>query len=275
MTRISSSMIGEYKITILNDGGTEFDFDLFPDTEEQELKNLLGNSEENKLPTRFNVCLIETRDEKILVDAGVGNAFGPVAGYLPEAFKEVGIEPDEIQKLVVSHLHPDHICGSWDEEGNPVFQNAEVIMSETEYNFWTNEGNFKSGEEPLASWLPVAKDFLKIYGDKISTKNPSGEIVSGVSFHDLPGHTPGHSGILVDSGGKQFLYSSDLVVIEDIQLQIPEARFAFDFDKEQAAKTRVTCLDMLATDQILFSGGHIHGPKICNVVSSSGGYKLN
>ena len=275
MTRITSRMVGENKITILNDGGTEFEFDLFPDTDEQELKNLLGSAEKASLSTRFNVCLIETKKEKILVDAGVGNAFGPVAGFLPEAFKEAGIKPDEIEKLVISHLHPDHICGSWDNEGNPIFQNAEVILSETEYNFWTNENNFVSGEEPLASWLPIAKDFLRIYGDKISTRNPSGDITSGISFYDLPGHTPGHCGIMVDSDGEQFLYSSDLIVIEDIQLHIPEARFAFDVDKEQAANTRVTCLDMLATDQILFSGGHIHRPKICNVVSSSKGYKLD
>ena len=274
MTRITSRMLGENKITVLNDGGTEFDFDLFPDTDEKVLLNILGNPDATGLSTRFNVCLIETPRTKILVDAGVGNAFGPVAGFLPEALKETGITPNEIDKLVISHLHPDHICGSWDGEGLPIFQNAEVVIAETEYNFWTNENNFLSGEEPLASWLPIAQNFLRIYGDRISTASPSGDIASGISFHALPGHTPGHCGILVESKGEQFLYSADLIVIEHIQLHIPEGRFAFDVNKEEAAKTRVTCLDMLAKDQILFSGGHIHGPKICNVVSSYAGYQL-
>lgn len=275
MSRITSRMVGKNKITVLNDGGTEFEFDLFPNTSEQELKDILGSSEATSLSTRFNVCLIETKSEKILVDAGVGNAFGPVAGFLPEAFKEAGIEPGDIDKLVISHLHPDHICGAWDDEDHPIFQNAEVILSETEYNFWTNDNNFSSGEEPLASWLPHAKNFLRIYGDKISTKGSTGDISPGVSFQGLPGHTPGHCGVMVDSEGENFLYASDLIVIEHIQMQIPEARFAFDLDKDQAAKTRMRCLDMLATDQILFSGGHIHGPKIGNVISTSNGYQLD
>ncbi len=274
MSRIISKTIGDKTITILNDGGTEFGFDLFPGKEEQELKHILGDAGKTGLSTRFNVCLIETENEKILVDAGVGNAFGPVAGFLPEALEEVGITPAQIDKLVISHLHPDHICGSWDDKGKPIFNNAEVIMSNTEYNFWTNANNFISVGEPLTSWLPVAQEFLSIYSKQVNTISPKGDISSGVSFHSLPGHTPGHCGVMVDSGTQQFLFTSDLIVIEDIQLQIPRAEFAFDVDKQLASTMRVECLDMLATDQILFSGGHIHGPKICNVVATDKGYQL-
>ncbi len=275
MSRITSRNIGDYKITIMNDGGTEFGFDLFPETDEEEIKSLLGNPEQSVLPTRFNVCLIETGKENILVDAGVGSeVFGPAAGHLPEAFEETGIKPEQINKFVISHLHPDHICGSWDNEGNPVFQNAEVILTEEEYNFWTDDSNFDSADESLISWRPLALDFVRIYGDRINTVGTASDISSGVSFHDLTGHTPGHCGIRVESAGEQFLYTSDLLVIQDILLQIPEVSFALDVDREKAAKTRLDCLDMLATDKILFSGGHIRGPRICNVVSSGSGYQL-
>ncbi len=275
MSRITSRKIGDYKITIMNDGGTEFGFDLFPETEEEEIRSLLGNSEQSVLPTRFNVCLIETGKENILVDAGVGSeVFGPAAGHLPEAFEETGIKPEQIDKFVISHLHPDHICGSWDSNGNPVFQNAEVILTGKEYNFWTNDSNFDSADESLTSWRPMALDFVKIYGDRISTVDTTDDIASGVSFHDLTGHTPGHCGIQVESEGEQFLYTSDLLVIPEILLQIPDVPFTLDVDREKAAKTRLTCLDMLATDKILFSGGHISGPIICNIVSSKDGYQL-
>ena len=266
-----TKQIGDIKVSILNDGYNVFDYDLFPNNSKAEIDALLKNNDKTEIETRFNCCLIETGKENILIDTGVGNIFGDVAGKINNAFDEIGFDTKTISKVVFTHLHADHIGGSLDEEGGMVYPNAEILIDENEYNFWTDV-NFNY--PALYDWKQLADKVTAKYGANISTVSENGEISSGVSFHSLYGHTPGHSAVRVDSWGEQFLFVSDLFVVQDIQLQDPSIHLGFDLDKEKGAEVREKVFDMIATDQIYFSGGHILSPTIGLLEKHKNGYQI-
>jgi len=271
MTKTCTKQIGNVKVTILNDGHNVFGYDLFPDNSEDEINALLSKCGKTQIETRFNCCLIESENECILIDAGVGNLFGENAGHINQAFAEIGFNPKSISKVVFTHLHPDHIGGAFHNDGSLVYPNAEIIIDENEYNFWTDP-NF--AVPALNDWRKLAEQFTTEYDSNITTLNKNGTISPEVSFVELYGHTPGHSGIRVESNGHQFLYVTDLFVVQDVQLQNPSIRLGFDLDQDAGVKVRKKTLDMISTDKIYFSGGHIFGPTIGLLDRHNNGYRV-
>ncbi len=272
MARTCTKRIGNTRVTILNDGQNVFGYDLFPNNTEDEINTLLAQRDKTEIETRFNCCLIEPdHGRNILVDAGVGTLFGDVAGHIGDAFAEIGFDPASISTVVFTHLHPDHIGGALDEDGKPTFPNAEIIIDENEYNFWTNP----SFDYPdLAEWKDIADKFIAAYSTNLKTLKRNGEIASDIRFEALYGHTPGHSGVRVESAGTQFIYVSDLFVVQDVQLQDPTIQLGFDLDPETGVEVRTRTLNKIATDTIYFSGGHILGPTIGLLEKAGKGYEV-
>ena len=274
MSRISKTSIGECEVTILNDGGLEFPDEVFPELEGDRRKDLLEGAGKTEIETNFNAMHIRTGRESILIDTGTGGNFGPTAGFMQEALSEADVRPEDVTRLVFTHLHPDHIGGAIGPEGEPVFVNAELILSETERGFWTDDSNFSGADDNALEWRRMALGALESYGERVTAVGSDSEIAPGVHLVDLPGHTLGHVGIRIDSGGVQFLYAADILHAQDLQLADPNLCAAFDADKDQARTTRRRTLDMLATDGILFSGSHFLDRLIGYVERSGGGYRI-
>ena len=274
MSQSSRISVGDADVIALQDGATEFGKDVFPNTDPDKIDSILSSGGASAIETSFNAFVVRRGQTNVLVDCGVRDLFGPVAGRLPKALEDVGVSPGDVSHLVLTHLHPDHIAGAIDADGNAVFGNAEVFVTATEHAFWTDDGNFAGADGTATDWQALAKSVLSAYGDRVTLVRSDAELAGCVTLIDLPGHTPGHVGFRVDSGTDSFVSVCDVVHSQVLQLADPEICAAFDGDRSAAIQSRKRVLDMVAADRLPFSGGHVLGAEILYLERSGSGYRL-
>lgn len=272
MPRTHSTTVGPHEIIAITDGDTQFGPELFPGTDDAKIKALLAKAGADSIDTNFNAFVVKSPGRTMLVDAGPRDLFGPTCGNLHDGLKEAGVSPGDITHLMVTHLHPDHIAGMISAEGAAVFENAALMVNEAEHAFWAKEETF--GDETLDQWQGLAKMVLAAYGDRVETFGSDVDLGQGISTIALPGHTPGHSGFRVDDGNDSFVMACDIVHAPVLQFADPEIAIAFDIDPDTARKTRKRTLDMIATDELRFSGGHMTSPKIAHLTRAGDGFGL-
>ena len=270
MTKSASHKIGSVEIFSLSDGNGEFGEELFSGAKPSQIKELLETANKSKIETNFNALLIRDKNGITLIDTGMRGLSGPETGHLPEAMASVGVAASDVDRLVLTHLHPDHIAGAISPEGSAVFDAAEVFVTSAEIDFWSNLDNFP--DEDSQNFQQLAASVLKAYEGKIRSVGKDEEISSGISMIDLPGHTPGHVGILIDSGDESFVFATDIFHAQDLQLTNPEISIAFDVDKELAIATRKRFFDMVADEKTYFTAGHILGAEIGQLERFGSGY---
>tara|TARA_Y100000739_G_C20568614_1_gene446580 strand:+ start:639 stop:1460 length:822 start_codon:yes stop_codon:yes gene_type:complete len=253
--------INDINLHILRDGKNTFTNDTFVETTDDEIELLLKSNQQTAIETSFNAFLIKSSNEYILIDAGAGDLFGSIAGNLDTALRELGVLNTDITKLIVTHLHPDHIGGAINSEFNSVFPNAEFILSEKEYNFWSNSANFT--KQPESQIHPLA--VLDAYKVNLTLAKRNSDLGFGLSTIDLPGHTAGHIGVRISSGNDEFVIAGDIIHAEHLQFSNPNIGVVFDQDYELAKQSRISMLDMLASDEIRFTGGHLLPPAVSRV----------
>jgi glyoxylase-like metal-dependent hydrolase (beta-lactamase superfamily II) len=221
--------------------------------------------------------LVNTGKELILFDTGNGalpKEYEQLRGRLPPGhtvarLAELGHKPEDIDIVVTTHGHPDHI-GGLVEGGKPVFPNARYVFGAAEYDFWTRGENVREARQfnrelfvtvcaPLAS----RATFLK----------PGDEVVPGIRAVDAAGHAPGLMAYHIESEGKRLLIWADTCIHYVMAIQRPEWHVEVDDDKDKAVATRKRILDLAATDRLFVSGFHMPFPGIGYVERSEGGYR--
>jgi glyoxylase-like metal-dependent hydrolase (beta-lactamase superfamily II) len=202
----------------------------------------------------FTPTVVNTGAELILFDTGWN------AADTTSALTEAGYTPDQVDVVVLTHMHPDHIGGLM-ADGKPAYPNARYVTGAVEYDAWDMSGNkmFEKQMRPLA--------------EKTSFINGGDAIASGITGLDAFGHTPGHMTYMLESGGKQLLLGADFANHYVWSLAYPDWQVRFDKDKEQAVKTRRRILDMLATDGVPMIGYHMPWPGIGYVETRDTGYR--
>jgi glyoxylase-like metal-dependent hydrolase (beta-lactamase superfamily II) len=274
MTRIATQTIGDATVTVLTDGGIDFGPELFPGTDPSHIDDLLKAQNAGSIATNFNAVLIRDGGRVVLCDAGPRDLFGPTCGFLPDALAEAGVTPGQVDTLYATHLHPDHIAGMLTPEGAAVFPNAELVVSAGEHGFWGDESQTAALPEDLQAWAQLARAVLAAYGDRLRIVQPGAEIAGGLTTTALPGHTPGHGGWRLASGGAQLIHVGDIIHAPALQAADPEIAIAFDMDMDTARATRKRLLDELATDGAWFTGGHFLQPAFHKAVKVGDGYGL-
>ena len=260
--------VGDIEVFILKDGETEFGVETFSGTNQSEINELLKVNHRKSIETNFNAFLIKSGGKNILIDAGAGTLFGPVAGNLSKALAEIGVINDDISNIIATHLHPDHIGGMISETGEQVFKNAALTLTQDEYSFWNKEENFKSNPEDQNLPLSV----LAAYSENLNLTSGNADLGLGLSAIDLPGHTAGHIGIMISSGSNQMAIVGDIIHAQYLQINNPEIGVVFDQDVDQARQSRKRILDLLASEKTMFSGGHLLSPAIGYVESNGLNY---
>ena len=208
----------------------------------------------------FTPVIVNTGKEVILFDTGNGEGKRrPKAGLLLERLKGAGFMPEQIDKVVITHAHPDHI-GGLTEGGKPAFPNARYYMGEVEYNFWADKA--KVDDKKFARVAGLVQKKVVPLAEKMSFVKDGDTIASGVTAMAAFGHTPGHMMYHIESGGKRLLLIADLTNHFVASLQKPEWHVKFDMDKEKAGQMRRKVLDMLATEKIPFTGYHMPFPSL-------------
>lgn len=273
MSLTQSISIGEHEIIAITDGEFQFGPELFPGTDESRITELLSQAGADTIQTNFNAFIIKSPGRIMLVDAGPRDLFGPTCGKLPEGLAEAGVATDQITHVMLTHLHPDHIAGVISADGNAVFDNAALLVNDDEHAFWCRDETF--GDENMDQWQQVAKSVMAAYGDRVETFSANADLGMGVSSVALPGHTPGHSGFRVDDGSENLTMVCDIFHAPDLQIADPEIAIAFDVDADTARATRKKVLDMIATDKLNFTGGHMMTPKFAHLQRAGKGYKFD
>jgi len=255
--------LGKLEITTLNDGAFYlngpypiFGADQFPeDVEELAQKNHLSTK---RFEIGFAPVLVNTGKQLILFDTGNGDRRSPSAGHLKRTMKIAGYTPDQVDIVVLTHYHADHIGGIKDG-GEILFKNARYVTGETENNFWLNP-NQEGGSTGPTHKLALAH--MKPIAEKTTFIKDGQDVVSGITAMSAPGHTPGHMAFHIESDGKRIFLGADFCNHYVMSLQNPEWHVSFDMEKDQAGKTRRKILDMLAADKIPFTSYHMPFPAV-------------
>jgi glyoxylase-like metal-dependent hydrolase (beta-lactamase superfamily II) len=198
--------------------------------------------------------------------------FGPSLGRLAGNRAALGVKPADIDTVLVTHLHPDHVGGLVDAGGQAVFPNAELVVHAVESAYWSDPAVLAAapeGQEKQAVRLSLAT--IAAYRDRTRSVT-GGEVLGGVTAVPAPGHTPGHTGWLIASGGDGLLVWGDIVHLPGLQFARPDAGMAFDVDGALAIATRRRILDMAATDRLCVAGMHMDFPGFGHVVRAGSGY---
>jgi glyoxylase-like metal-dependent hydrolase (beta-lactamase superfamily II) len=270
--------VGAYEVTVLNDGSAALPTKYFSgdaDGAVKLLQNAFAPSTE-VAPTTFNAWLINTGDKLILVDTGYSNAIGPKAGHLPKTLAAAGVNPSDIDAVVITHVHPDHCLGLLTPDKQIAFPNATVHVNGDEYVWWL-EGDVKipEGKPFFKDLFEAGRAAFKPYieAKKVQTFKDGAELAPGVVAVLAAGHTVGHTMVrIAPSGGDQLLLWTDIVHSTALQFPEPERGIAFDFDPPKAIATRKKVMDMVATDRMLIAGTHIGFPGVGHVAKAGTGY---
>lgn len=225
------------------------------------------------VPTSINAYVIETGDRTIMVDGGAAEAFGPTAGKTSLALAVAGVGPEKVDTVVCSHLHPDHV-GALTSGGDAMFPNAALKLHSAEHAFWTNDANFTGVDETTQGFVALAQATVRAYGERVELFEDGADIAPGVTAMHLPGHTPGHTGLMVASGDQSLLLWGDIVHLGPIQFARPDVTIAFDVDQPLAAATRARVFDQVATDRLEIAGAHVDFPSFGRLEIRGEGYRL-
>lgn len=268
---------GDIVVTALNDGmlgAPMLDFFDFVTNVSRREAEAMHRAAFLAVPPRLavNCYLVYLADRLVLIDGGCGAVFGPSLGRLAGNLAALGVKPADIDTVLVTHLHPDHVGGLVDAGGQAVFPNAELVVHAVESAYWSDPAVLAAapeGQEQQAVRLSLAT--IAAYRDRTRSVT-GGEVLGGVTAVPAPGHTPGHTGWLIASGGDGLLVWGDIVHLPGLQFARPDAGMAFDVDGALAIATRRRILDMAATDRLCVAGMHMDFPGFGHVVRAGSGY---
>jgi glyoxylase-like metal-dependent hydrolase (beta-lactamase superfamily II) len=218
-----------------------------------------------------NSPIVNMGDKLVLFDTGMGTskAFGPTTGRQQKSMMEAGIKPEDIDAVVFTHAHIDHIGGVVDDAGRVLFPNAQFYIAQSDFDYWTDEGKMGS---PLKDFVIHARKNLLPVRDRLVFYKDGQEILPGVTAMAAPGHTVGHHIFMVTSEGKSFAFLGDLTHHQILLLEKPRMQFSYDTDPKQAAESRVKMLDMLAANKIPVMSYHYPWPGYGHVVKTAEGF---
>jgi glyoxylase-like metal-dependent hydrolase (beta-lactamase superfamily II) len=222
---------------------------------------------DGKAPSSINVFLVRTGDRCSLVDTGFG-VFGPGESALVERLADIGLTPDKIDAVLLTHMHMDHIGGLL-KDGKRVFPKAVIHVARAELDYWLS----RAAREPGNRNALLAQSVAGVYGRDIApTFTPGMEIQPGVTALDASGHTPGHTVFHVRAGDKELLIIGDLLHAAALQFPLPEECPTYDMDVPDAIKSRKRILDMAAEKGIPVAGMHIPFAGAGTVSKAGAGY---
>jgi glyoxylase-like metal-dependent hydrolase (beta-lactamase superfamily II) len=270
--------LGSVDITVVSDGTIEWaPTDLWSEVPEEELEGFLTNFHQptDSIRLQLNAMVVDLNGRRLLIDAGDAGKWQPTGGNLPESLQAAGIDPESVDTVIFTHLHPDHLWGITDA-GNEqlVFPNAEFVVSDPELAFWDDPD--LPGQMPNDVWRWLAQtnlEHLAHIRDRLRTAGAKAEVSPGISLIPTPGHTPGHVSVLLESEGEGLLSTGDLVGDPLIGFERPHWDIGIDWDVEKGTASRLAFLDRAATDRLRVFGFHLPWPGFGYVARDGDAYR--
>jgi glyoxylase-like metal-dependent hydrolase (beta-lactamase superfamily II) len=268
-------MLGDFEITSLNDGVFGLDTrNMLVDPNPPQAATLLEKSFEPRvLPISVNAFLVNTGSQLVLIDTGAATLFGPTLGKLLTNLQASGYRPEQVDMVLITHMHPDHI-GGLSLDGARVFGNATVYAERREADFWLNP-------DALATAPPDRRDFFKgaaaaiqpyAAAGRFKTFRGASDIAPGIRSLPAPGHTPGHTVYAIESRGQTLMVWGDLTEIAAVQFVAPQVTIAFDSDPAATVRSRMRAHADAARSGYLIACSHLPFPGIGHLRAAGAGY---
>ena len=252
--------IGDIECAVLHEGESDLIADnlalRYPGVSPAEIDAALAGQ---KPSGSLNLPYINSGGARIIADVGFGELGRPATGNTESALKGIGVNKEDIDIVCLTHFHGDHVAGLLNADGQPAFPNARYVTTQAEWDEWTGRWS--------ATDAPQDQKNLELFTslqDKFSFAAAGDQIAPGVSVVDLAGHTLGHSGLLLESGGERLLHVVDLLH-QPFQFAHTDWHFSFDSDPERAVKTRERVLQQCADEEILTLFYHMPFPGLGTV----------
>lgn len=268
-------MVGDLRVTALLDGYFNLGRPLITNATAEQIDAgmtaaYLGTQDGIQLP--ISIHLIHGSDGITMIDAGSGSAFGPTGGRVASALSAMGIDPAAVTRIILTHMHADHIGGLLSADGAAAFGSASLHVHEADLKFWTDEAIASSVSDDFKPFFALARSVQAAYGERITPFVGSADLGGGLSTVEAFGHTPGHSVVRVASGADQLMILGDAAAVAAIQFRNPDAGIAFDADGAQAAATRRAIFDTVSTDRIAVAATHLPFPGVGHVERTDSAY---
>jgi glyoxylase-like metal-dependent hydrolase (beta-lactamase superfamily II) len=223
-----------------------------------------------------NVLVVNTGDKLVLFDTGMGTStmFGPTTGKLLSSLKAAGIDAKDIDAVVATHGHCDHVWGIMSDDGKPNFPNAQIYISQADFDFWTDEKKLELKDPAyMKPFVEGARKNLLPVRDRIVFVKDGQEFLPGIQAIAAPGHTVGHTVFMITSDGKSLCNVGDLTHHQILLVEKPRFEFAYDTDPKQSVNSRVRILDMLASQKIPLVAYHFPWPGYGHVAKQGDGFR--
>ena len=269
--------VGDAEVIALNDGiarrplGEEF----VRNAPLAEVRSLLASQ---GLPTDyidipFNAFLVVNGGRRVLMDTGFADNGGATTGRLLANLAAAGFKPEDIDTVLITHYHGDHIQGLRRKDGSLVYPNAKVMVPEPEHAFWMDDATMNARPEAQRGGFMVARRvFAQMPADKLVRFAPGSEVAPGIRSVAAFGHTPGHTLFELQSAGQSFVYVGDLTNVPALFARNPDWAVTFDMDAEAARKTRREVFQRIVSSNAMVGGYHFPFPAFGRLTAQGNGY---
>jgi glyoxylase-like metal-dependent hydrolase (beta-lactamase superfamily II) len=228
----------------------------------------------NVLPISITALMINTGSKLILIDTGSAGQITDTAGFMNANLAAAGVRPADIDTILISHFHPDHIDGIKTKDGDKVFPKARIFVPEPEWTFWMDDGNQSRASGTVLKYFRNARRIFRDIAGEVQRFKPGTELVPGIVSLPAYGHTPGHTAFSIHSGRDSLLVMSDTVRNPYLFARHPGWQPIFDMDGAGAAKARRHMLDRAAADRMLVEAYHFPFPACGHIIRTKTGFEL-
>jgi glyoxylase-like metal-dependent hydrolase (beta-lactamase superfamily II) len=265
---------GDYQITAINDGFFNRPLEGFIRNAElpavQKVMSDAGLST-TAVPIPFTTLVVNDGRRLTLIDTGNGNSGAPTSGSWMANFRAAGFTPEQVDAIVISHFHGDHINGLRLKEGTAVFPNAQVHVPAPEWAFWMDDARAAAAPDPMKPAFANVRRVFEPMKAAVKQYAPGSEVVTGVNALAAHGHTPGHCTFVI--GGK-LLALQDTSNHPALFVTNPSWQAVFDMDGAASEATRRRMLDMAVTDKLQVAFYHAPFPATGTIAKEGSGYRL-
>lgn len=268
-------MLGSFEVTALYDGAIELQVDqLLTHTTPSQVERLLARARQTTtVPTSVNGFLIHTGSKLVLVDTGAAGLFGPTLGKLVANLKAAGYQPEQVDEVLITHLHPDHVGGLMAGD-TMVFPNATVRADWHDSEYWLSEANMAKAPKDAQGFFQGAMASLNPYvkAGRFQAFKEDTQIAPGIRAIAAHGHTPGHSVFEIESQGRKLVLWGDLMHVAAVQFPAPQVTIKFDTDSNAARAQRLKLFAQAAKSGTLVGAAHLPFPGLGTLRPEGKGY---